>query len=128
LRKVGKDYPVTGDLNSLQVSVTRRFQGGGTLLVAYTNSKLLSNTDTTTSWLEGGTTGGVGQVQDFNNLNGEKSLSSQDVSQRLVISRALRCCQSIEDHKASCPAVVNSRVGKWHHGFSEVPADIGGCN
>jgi hypothetical protein len=75
--------------NSLQVSVNRRFQGGGTLLVAYTNAKLLSNTDTLTSWLESGTTGGVGQVQDWNNLKGEKSLSSQDVSQRLVISYVL---------------------------------------
>jgi hypothetical protein len=75
--------------NSLQATVTRRFQGGGTLLVAYTNSKLLSNTDTLTSWLENGSTGGVGQVQDWNNLKGEKSLSSQDVSQRLVISYVL---------------------------------------
>src|SRR5205823_9289561 len=75
--------------NSLQATVTRRFQGGGTLLVAYTNAKLLSNTDTLTSWLENGTTGGVGQVQDWNNLKGEKSLSSQDVSQRLVISYVL---------------------------------------
>src|SRR5206468_11926487 len=75
--------------NSLQATVTRRFQGGGTLLVAYTNAKLLSNTDTLTSWLESGTTGGVGQVQDWNNLKGEKSLSSQDVSQRLVISYVL---------------------------------------
>jgi hypothetical protein len=74
--------------NSLQASVTRRFAGGGTLLVAYTNAKLLSNTDTLTSWLEGNT-GGVGQVQDWNNLKGEKSLSSQDVSQRLVISYVL---------------------------------------
>jgi Carboxypeptidase regulatory-like domain len=74
--------------NSLQATLTRRFQGGGTLLVAYTNAKLLSNTDTLTSWLEG-PTGGVGQVQDWNNLNGEKSLSSQDVSQRLVISYVL---------------------------------------
>jgi hypothetical protein len=74
--------------NSLQASVTRRFAGGGTLLVAYTNAKLLSNTDTLTSWLEG-PTGGVGQVQDWNNLKGEKSLSSQDVSQRLVISYVL---------------------------------------
>ena len=74
--------------NSLQASVTRRFQGGGTLLVAYTNAKLLSNTDTLTSWLEG-STGGVGQVQDWNNINGERSLSSQDVSQRLVISYVL---------------------------------------
>jgi hypothetical protein len=74
--------------NSLQVSVTRRFQGGGTLLVAYTNAKLLSNTDTLTSWLEG-PTGGVGGVQDWSNLRGERSLSSQDVSQRLVISYVL---------------------------------------
>ena len=76
--------------NSLQATVTRRFQGGGTLLVAYTNSKLLSNTDSLTSWLElANETGGIGQVQDYNNLNAERSLSSQDVSQRLVISYVL---------------------------------------
>jgi hypothetical protein len=74
--------------NALQATLKRRFAGGGTMLVAYTNSKLLSNTDTLTSWLEG-PTGGVGQVQDWNNLRGEKSLSSQDVSQRLVISYVL---------------------------------------
>jgi hypothetical protein len=75
--------------NALQATVTRRFQGGGTLLVAYTNSKLMSNTDTLTSWLEGGTTGGVGAVQDWNNLSAERSLSSQDVPQRLVASYVL---------------------------------------
>jgi hypothetical protein len=79
----------SSNYNSLQATVTRRFQGGGTMLVAYTNAKLMSNTDTLTSWLEGGTTGGTGAVQDWNNLNGERSLSSQDVSQRLVISYVL---------------------------------------
>jgi hypothetical protein len=79
----------SSNYNSLQATVTRRFQGGGTLLAAYTNSKLMSNTDTLTSWLESGTTGGVGGVQDWNNLAGERSLSSQDVSQRLVISYVL---------------------------------------
>lgn len=74
--------------NSLQATVTRRFQGGGTMLVAYTNSKLMSNTDTLTSWLEG-PTGGVPGVQDWNNLAGERSLSAQDVSQRLIISYVL---------------------------------------
>ena len=74
--------------NSLQATVTRRFQGGGTLLVAYTNEKLMSNTDTLTSWLES-PTGGVPGVQDWNNLAGERSLSAQDVSQRLVISYVL---------------------------------------
>jgi hypothetical protein len=79
----------SSNYNSLQATVTRRFQGGGTLLVSYTNSKLMSNTDTLTSWLEGGTTGGVGAVQDWNNLAGERSLSSQDVPQRLIASYVL---------------------------------------
>jgi hypothetical protein len=79
----------SSNYNALQATVTRRFQSGGTLLVAYTNSKLMSNTDTLTSWLEGGTTGGVGAVQDWNNLAGERSLSSQDISQRMVASYVL---------------------------------------
>jgi Carboxypeptidase regulatory-like domain len=79
----------SSDYQSLQVAVTKRFQGGGTLLVAYTNSKLLSNTDTLTSWLEGSGNGGTGNVQDWNNLKGEYSLSSQDVPQRMVISYVL---------------------------------------
>jgi hypothetical protein len=75
--------------HSLQVAAQRRFAGGGTLLVAYTNAKLLAITDSLTSWLEGNGTGGVGQIQDWNNLKAEKSLSSQNVSQRLVISYVL---------------------------------------
>jgi hypothetical protein len=43
---------------------------------------LISNTDTLTTWLETG----VGEVQNWNNLKAERSLSSQDVPQRLVLS------------------------------------------
>jgi hypothetical protein len=68
--------------NSFQLTVNKRFKDGGTFLAAYTNAKLLSNTDTLTTWLETG----VGEPQDWNNLKGERSISSQDVSQRLVIS------------------------------------------
>ena len=75
----------TSTYHSLQVSARRRFVGGGSLVVAYTNSKLISNTDTLTSWLETG----VGPLQDNNNLRAERSLSSQDVPQRLVISYVL---------------------------------------
>jgi len=71
--------------HSLQVTAKRRFAGAGSLLVAYTNSKLISNTDTLTSWLETS----VGALQDNNNLRGERSLSSQDVPQRLVVSYVL---------------------------------------
>jgi hypothetical protein len=72
----------SSDYSSFQLSVTKRFTGGGSLLAAYTNEKLLTNADTLTTWLESG----VGEVQDWNNLKGEWSHSSQDVSQRLVLS------------------------------------------
>ena len=71
--------------HSFQLTAQKRFQSGGTLLAAYTNSKLISNTDTLTAWLENS----VGTIQDNNNLRGERSLSSQDVPQRLVISYVL---------------------------------------
>ena len=71
--------------HSFQLAVQRRFSGAGSLLAAYTNSKLISTTDTLTSWLETG----VGGIQDNYNSRGERSLSSQDVSQRMVISYVL---------------------------------------
>jgi hypothetical protein len=71
--------------HSFQLTVQRRFAGAGSLLVAYTNAKLISDTDTLTAWVETG----VGGIQDNNNLRGERSLSSQDVPQRLVISYVL---------------------------------------
>jgi hypothetical protein len=71
--------------HSLQVTLQKRFAGAGSLLVAYTNAKLISDTDTLTAWLETG----VGGIQDNNNLRGERSLSSQDVPQRMVVSYVL---------------------------------------
>jgi Carboxypeptidase regulatory-like domain len=71
--------------HSFQLTVQRRFASAGALLVAYTNSKLISDTDTLTSWLETG----IGGIQDNNNLRSERSLSSQDVPQRMVISYVL---------------------------------------
>jgi Carboxypeptidase regulatory-like domain len=70
---------------SFQLTVERRFANAGSLLVAYTNSKLLSDTDTLTNWLEVA----AGGIQDNNNNKAERSLSSQDVPQRLVISYVL---------------------------------------
>jgi len=71
--------------HSFQLTLQRRFAEAGSLSVAYTNAKLISDTDTLTAWLEPG----VGAIQDNNNLRGERSLSSQDVPQRLVISYVL---------------------------------------
>ena len=71
--------------NSLQLTVERRFSGAGSLLVTYTNSKLISDTDTLTNWLEASN----GTLQNNNTTKGERSLSAQDVPQRLVISYVL---------------------------------------
>lgn len=71
--------------NSMQLKVEHRTTGGGTILVAYTISKMITtgDIDSLTSWLE--STGAAG-IQDWNNLKNERSLSSYDVPQRLVAS------------------------------------------
>ena len=71
--------------HSLQLTVERRFAGAGSLLVAYTNSKLISDTDTLTNWLEVA----AGGIQDNNNNRGERSLRRTTFSQRVVISYVL---------------------------------------
>lgn len=69
---------------SLQASFLKRFGGKGILSVAYTWSKLMSNTDSVTAFLdEGGIFGG--SIQDNDNLAGEYSLSSYDIPQNLTI-------------------------------------------
>ncbi len=96
--------------HSLQVTGQRRFAGAGSLLVAYTNSKLISNTDTLTSWLETR----VGGIQDNNNLLGERSLSSQDVPQRLVISYVLDLpFGQGKKYLSNSSGRLNNLVGGW---------------
>jgi hypothetical protein len=96
--------------HSLQITTQRRFAGAGSLQVAYTNSKLISNTDTLTSWLETN----VGAIQDNNNLRGERSLSSQDVPQRLVINYVLDLpFGQGQRYLSNTSRVVNSVVAGW---------------
>ena len=96
--------------HSLQITARRRFAGGGSLLAAYTNSKLISDTDTLTSWLETS----VGALQDNNDLRAERSLSSQDVPQRLVISYVLDLpFGQGKKYLSSVNGRLNSMVGGW---------------
>jgi hypothetical protein len=75
--------------NALQLKVQKRFSAGASILLAYTHAKLISDTDTLTSWLEPSVGGSGGSSQDANNLRGERSLSANDVADRLVISYVL---------------------------------------
>lgn len=70
--------------HSAQLKLEKRFNRGGTVLGAYTWSKLISDTDTLTGWLEAG--GGAGGVQDNYNIRAERSLALYDTPHRAVIS------------------------------------------
>jgi hypothetical protein len=74
--------------DALQLKVQKHLSNGQQVLVAYTVSKLITNTDTLTPWLEpSGATEWA--LQNFYNLKGEESLASFDVSQRMVANYVL---------------------------------------
>lgn len=66
--------------HGFQLRVEKRFSMGFSLLGAYTNSKLISNTDSRKAFVGDVVTG----VQNSNNLQLERSVAPQDISQRLV--------------------------------------------
>jgi hypothetical protein len=67
--------------HSFTLSVTKRYSNGLNLQLSYTNGKLIDDASQTVTFL-----GAAGQKQDFYNRKAERSISTQDVSQRLVIS------------------------------------------
>ncbi|MDX1983086.1 MAG: TonB-dependent receptor [Bryobacteraceae bacterium] len=67
--------------HSFTLSVTKRYSNGLNLQLSYTNGKLIDDASQTVTFL-----GAAGQKQDFYNRRAERSISTQDVSQRLVIS------------------------------------------
>jgi outer membrane receptor protein involved in Fe transport len=73
--------------NALQAYLTKRFTHGGIVQIAYTWAKLLSDTDNTSSFLDG--QGGTGLVQDRYNLKAEKSVSQQDIRHNFVANYGL---------------------------------------
>ncbi len=72
---------------ALQAYLTKRFSHAGIIQVAYTWAKLLSDTDNTSSFLDG--QGGTGLVQDLYNLKAEKSVSQQDIRHNFVANYGL---------------------------------------
>ena len=86
-QNIGNSAPDVGNstYHSLQMRMEKRFSSGGTITGSYTWAKLLSDTDTLSSWLEAGHS--VGGVQNFNNLRLEKSL--RQVSMRRSASQSV---------------------------------------
>jgi hypothetical protein len=96
---------------SLQVSANKRFTNGSSLAVAYTHAKLISNTETITTWLE---SGGSAGIQDHNNLRGEKSVASFDTPDRLIVSYVLDVpVGKGRKYLANGNPLVQAAIGGW---------------
>jgi hypothetical protein len=81
----GGGYVGNSTYHALQMKVEKRTPGGGSVLAAYTFSKLLANVNSLTGWLDSGVGAGPGP-QDPSNLTAEKALASFDSRQRLALS------------------------------------------
>src|SRR6185369_14827019 len=77
-------YRGSNTYHSLQMKAEKRFSTGGTLLAAYTFSKVISDIETLTSWLD--SANGVAGIQNWSNRKLERAISSFDSRQRLVLS------------------------------------------
>jgi hypothetical protein len=84
----GGGYVGNSTYHALQMKVEKRMAGGGTVLAAYTFSKLLSNVNSLTGWLDSGIGAGPGP-QNPANLTAEKALAGFDSRQRLAVSYAV---------------------------------------
>jgi len=73
-------YGGSSSYHSLQSQVQLRMKSGGSVQASYTWSKMISDTDSIL---------GGGNVQDYDDLKAERSLSLQDVPHRLVVSYVL---------------------------------------
>jgi outer membrane receptor protein involved in Fe transport len=108
-----QDARIAGsNYNALQAYLTKRFSHAGIIQVAYTWSKLLSDTDNTSSFLDG--QGGTGLVQDLYNLKAEKSVSQQDIRHNFVANYGLDLPFGHEQmFLSNINAVTNAVVGGW---------------
>jgi hypothetical protein len=95
--------------HSFTMRVEKRFSRGLSALVSYTASKLLDDVSQQVTFL-----GQAGTKQDFYNRGAERSVSSQDISQRIVISGNYDLPFG-RNHKflGSIPSAVDFIVGGW---------------
>jgi hypothetical protein len=103
----------TSNYRSLQTSFMKRFGSKGILSVAYTWSRLMSNTDSSSAFLDEGFIFG-GSTQDNNHLDHEYSLSSYDIPQNLSIGYGVDMPFGRNKHFLSdAKGALNAVVGGW---------------
>jgi outer membrane receptor protein involved in Fe transport len=103
----------TSSYHSLQASFMKRFGSKGILSVAYTWSRLMSNTDSSSAFLDEGFIFG-GSTQDNNHLNHEYSVSSYDVPQNLSVGYGVDLPFGRNKRFMSdAHGVLNGIIGGW---------------
>ncbi len=95
--------------HALTLRADKRFSNGLSLLVAYTKGKLIDDVSQTVTFL-----GPAGNKQDAYNRRAERSISTQDVAQRLVFSYVYELPFG-KGRKlfGSAPSFVNHIIGGW---------------
>ncbi len=103
----------TSNYKSLQTSFMKRFASGGILSVAYTWSRLMSNTDSSSAFLDEGFIFG-GSAQDNNHPEREYSVSSYDVPHNLSIGYGVDLPFGHGKHfMGDAHGPVNALLGGW---------------
>ena len=100
--------------HSLQLKAEKRFSAGGTLLGAYTFSKILANVETQTSWLDSATgTAGYQNVYDMRGEKGAVELRLAAAPDRLSTSTTFRWARDTTSW-VTCPSASPDRmVSGW---------------
>jgi Carboxypeptidase regulatory-like domain/TonB dependent receptor len=103
----------TSNYRSLQTSFMKRFGSNGILSVAYTWSRLMSNTDSSSAFLDEGFIFG-GSTQDNNHLDHEYTVSSYDTPQNLSIGYGVDLPFGRNKRFMSdAHGVLNGVIGGW---------------
>ena len=103
----------TSNYRSLQTSFMKRFGAGGILSVAYTWSRLMSNTDSSSAFLDEGFIFG-GSAQDNNHPELEYAVSSYDVPHNLSVGYGVDLPFGRGKHfMGNAHGVANAIVGGW---------------
>lgn len=115
----------TSNYRSLQTSFMKRFGSKGILSVAYTWSRLMSNTDSSSAFLDEGFIFG-GSTQDNNHLDHEYSISSYDIPQNLSIGYGVDLPLGRNKHFLSdAHGVLNGIVGGWRvNGITSIRSGV----
>ena len=108
-----QDARIAGSIyHALQTNFTKRFSHAGIIQAAYTWGKLISDTDNTSSFLDG--QGGTGLVQDLYNIKAERSVSQQDIRHNFVANYGLDLPFGHgQMYLSHINGVTNAFVGGW---------------